>query len=104
MTLTIYPGATIKFAAKDGDASGTDASRVELIVKGTLIAASTSSSEILGLPTFPGIGVHCQKGIGRRYAAPNARKLRCGVDESGLLGQETGFTYRGFENCQGGQG
>ena len=58
VTLTIDPGATIKFQALNDDVGGGDASRSELFVQGTLVATGTSGSPIVftSTATVPAAG------------------------------------------------
>ncbi|HJL14715.1 MAG TPA: DUF4215 domain-containing protein, partial [Sandaracinaceae bacterium LLY-WYZ-13_1] len=47
VTLTLEPGATIRFATTDAMVSGLDTNRVELHVEGALVAAGTRSAPVL---------------------------------------------------------
>lgn len=47
VTLTVEPGTVIEAAASDGLGAGTDTSKVELIVKGSLIANGTAADRIV---------------------------------------------------------
>ncbi|MBO6940097.1 MAG: DUF4215 domain-containing protein [Deltaproteobacteria bacterium] len=56
VTLTLEPGARLRFATSDGMQAGADTSRVELIVRGTLNATGTTANPVRleGVSTTPG--------------------------------------------------
>lgn len=54
--LNLLPGTTVKFASSDAQNVGIDASKIELIVEGTLISSGIPSSPVKLEATTPGTG------------------------------------------------
>ncbi|MBX5484870.1 MAG: right-handed parallel beta-helix repeat-containing protein, partial [Myxococcaceae bacterium] len=61
VTLTLAPGATLTFASTDAQAGGTNSSRVELIVQGTLLSQGSAGSRVT-LNASAGYGVRVLSG------------------------------------------